>query len=451
MSYIISISHALLDIFAGGRSNVKVYLFFVYFAVLFLITFLVKRNLSEKTKKISQYLFLSTIIAGHILGSIVFLNFAHQYGFEKNDFVLTFNNGEVSSSQLSHNHVLKGSVGLGLNHFDSGKFENIDAGLPFVGIIPGYILWVGIILVLLAAFSSLVFFATLISQRTNLSKKVIFLVAFAFAAFPLIKAISDGGLFLSNTLPILAALFYGIYNSKNGKKLCVITSALYVAWTIIAWKYFFFEEDYQLKAHILASIIPFTILMTLFVVEKHATRRVSYLLGIVLVLSIIYYPMYTELSTISKYREHKAVGGIVALYSTPTDFPGTFKSSLGGLNFYEINENILVDDVINKYYLLDNIYPVAVPWKTCIPTTFGDEYTFSVNVKSDQVIDLENKIKLSQFNKTEVKFVEEKDGISKYDAAVTIKPCLPRHLNVMQEYLKSKFVEPFFVYNINKI
>jgi hypothetical protein len=457
MSFLISISHAFLNIFAGGRSNTKVYLFFIYFAILILLTFIFKnKKISKNVKDFSKYTFFVSLIIGHILGAAVFLNYADQYGFDANDFTLTFNNGEVSSSQLSHNHVLKGSVGMILNLFSKGSYENIDAGLPFVGLIPNYILWLGLILILIATISSLIFFTALISEKTDRTKKTVFLIGFALATFSLLKAIADGGILLANSLPILAVLLFGVCENKRQYKFLAFIIFLYLIWTAIAWKNFFFEENYQLTIHLISGITPFAVLMIIFLLEKYAYKRATYLFGILVIFAAMSHSMYKEISDLSKYRNYVATNGIVGLYEQPNEVPGELKSTLGNLNFYKIEISVSVDDVIKQYNLLDNIYPVAVPWKTCVPTSFGDSYTFSLNIKSNQVEDPKiigqnmDRSKLSQFNNVKIEFLEEVDGIAKYDVFVNIKPCLPRHLNVMQELLKNQFAEPFFVYNIEK-
>ncbi len=457
MSSLLKIISAFISVFANGRSETKVYLFFIYFSVLILLALIFKnKKISKKVKNISKHTFFISMIFGHILGAVVFLNYADRYGFDANDFVLTFNNEEISSSQLSHNHVFKGSVGVVLNVFNKGVYENIDAGLPFVGLIPEYFLWIGLALILVATISCLIYFSALISDKISPVKKSFFLLGFALATLPLLKSIADGGIFLASILPIFAALLFGISDNKKQIKFPAIIVFIYLIWTAIAWKNFFFEENYQLTAHLLSGIIPFTVLMIIFSLEKFAVKRTTYLFGVLVICLTVFYPMYNEISELSKYLNHNSTGGTVGLYETSDESPGELKSTLGNMDFYNIKKGFSIGEIIEKYNLLDNIYPVAVPWKTCVPTSFGDIYTFSLNIESDQVADLKkieqeiNRNKISQFNKTEIRFIEEVSGIAKYIVLVNIKPCLPRHLNIIQEFLKGYFNEPFFVYNIRK-
>jgi len=310
---------------------------------------------------------------------------------------------------------------------------------------------------LLVSISSLAFFVLTVQEKGILSKKIFYLIAFGLSSFSLIKTIPDGGLFLPNSLPILAAFVYGISDDKTKYKkatrLCFGIIGVYVAWVAIAWSIDLFREFYQLREYLLSGAIPFAVIMILFWLEKHANSRKKYAIGIILILLFISYPTYKEMSNLLNYMNIRARDGIVALYENPENVAGNIfgppESSLGQLDFYVINRKLLsVGDIIRRYGLLNNIYPVAVPWKTCIPTTFGDSYSFSLNTTSAR---LENNVMPKQFNRADIKFVEEINGMLKYDISIVIKPCFPRHLNVIQEYLKSQFSQPFFVYNIDKL
>ncbi|HRY31248.1 MAG TPA: hypothetical protein P5328_02560 [Candidatus Paceibacterota bacterium] len=453
MYYLLLISHALLNNFAGGRSNSKVYLFFIFLIVLIFLAVFVNRS-NKKVEKISKYLLFLSLVIGFVLGAAAFLSFAGDFGFEWNDFVLTFNNGEISSSQLTHNHILKGSLAVVGGPLGYNYFENMDMGTPFVGLIPNWILWLGLMCVAVATISALLFFATTVSQKETPARKILYTAAFSLVVFSLIKSIPDGGVFLSNTLPMVAAFLYGIYRGKKGIVACSGVIVVYFIWTAFAWNRIFFHEWYQLKIYLLSGLISFVAIGVLFFLEKHMTNgRRAVLAGAFAVLLVTFYPTYQELMGTMKYLNTNAINGMVALYDEPDELFWEKKSSLGNLNFYEIQSGISIGEIVRKYDLLDNIYPVAVPWKTCVPVDLrGDEYAFSINTPAGNAADLENlKAALDrQLNKADIKFVEEKNGIVIYSAALNIKPCLPRHLNVIEEFLKTKFKEPFFVYNIEK-
>jgi hypothetical protein len=440
--------HALVNIFAGGRSYTKVYLFLTFLVVLFVISICVKTS-NKKLAQTARSVLIAFLLIGHLLGLTLFFYFTNQFNFQSNDFILTFNNNEISSTQLTHNHLLKGSIGLTLSYLGMGYFESIDAGLPFVGLVPAILLWLGVITVLLCGVVSIAYFRYTISDRSNIRKKVFYTLAFGLSSFSLIKSIVDGGIFSTVAIPISIAMLYGIYDWKKRGGLLLIPSVGYMLCAFILWKNNFLPgADNSIPSYLIAGFIPSISIYILFYIEKQESpKRLHHLLLFFLAI-LLSWPIYTNLSGINDYRNLNAEGGIVALYDEGTQTENHV-NSIGKLNFYKIDSESTVGHITDEHGLLTSIYPVAIPWRTCVPTGAGETYSFTLlakNMFADKIYENDKKI----INRIDVSLTESSNGFFRYNLSITLEPCTPRHLNVIQEFLKTKLNEPFFMYNITQ-
>lgn len=437
------LAHSAINVFAGGRSSTKVYLFFLYLLLLTVLVYLIKRDLL-RVQKLSRHFVLASIFLGYFLGVTLFFIFTDNLGVSSRNYVITFNNQEISSTQLSHNHLLKGAVGVFLKTFGLGKFENIDAGLPFVGLFSNTWLWTGSIIILIAILSVVIFFVSTIYTKGNLRQKIFYTLAFSLSSFAAIKAIPDGGIFLNKTIPILISFIF-VIDCQRKKLMAVSLAVLYLVWYLIVIFLDLNPTNLDITQYLISGIIPALIIFILYYLSMFDKFKRLHILLIILAVVIISWPVYSELSVTRNYTSITAKGGLIATYESDS-ITSVLKYKVGTLKISEIVQQKTIGEILNKEKIIDNIYPVAVPWETCIPTADGDKYKFNlIGNHLDKPTEVEHSLPITEYKEN---LIDERNGYIFYEVSITLLPCMPRHLNILQEILRQKFAEPFFIYNL---
>ena len=163
-------------------------------------------------------------------------------------------------------------------------------------------------------------------------------------------------------------------------------------------------------------------------------------------------PLYNDYSTTYGYISQKISASepsLVAVY-TPINTTGyKLFESVGNLHFYKTTPQIKeknVGEVLKKFDLLYDLYPVTVPWNTCVPSAAPIHYKFqltSQNILSKTAANSD----LYSYNSHEL---PSSNGLFRYTVDLYTDPCLPRALNVIDELFK-KDLKTFFVYDITNL
>lgn len=219
---LISILHSFVNLFAGGRSGSKTILFFLY--CLFLTFFLFyKKKLFSKFSVVWGFVALCLF---YFYGIISHLFLSNLYGISPLAFSITGHNGELSSTTLTHIHEAKAALGYILAKVGLIHFQTLDAGGAYLGILPGWWLFVGALLLLIVLFYVFVSFEKLAPFYENKTKlrKIIFLFGYAIISFSLVKTGLDGGLFTPSLLALLLSLllFLRFYWGKDNRVLLLV-------------------------------------------------------------------------------------------------------------------------------------------------------------------------------------------------------------------------------------
>lgn len=184
-----------VDLFAIGDSFAKVYLFLSLGLIVMVLPSRLGRNASRPALILLGLLWLMAV------GQHIYLN--DQLGLHARNQIAVAQAGDFSSNRLDHIHVSKAALGLLL----SGMDYRFDAGIPYHGFFPHWLLWCQLGLLLVA---SLGVVSTLVDCREN------FTVTESFSAlivwFVGTKACVDGGPLNSElvaVLPFLLSLGWG--------------------------------------------------------------------------------------------------------------------------------------------------------------------------------------------------------------------------------------------------
>lgn len=451
-NFVFTIIHTIVNLFAGGRSFTKVFLFLAYLITLLLTVHLKIVSGNKWTIKAKQIL-IGLIAAVFLLNIGSFLWFANNFGFSAKDQIVTVNNGELSSTKLLHNHTIKGAVGAVLySTSSSAAQENIDTGLPYVNLIPSWVYVLTIILTLLIfAGVSDYFMGTWQDQK----RPVLYAVLYSIITFSLIKNIFDGGLLNHETIVSFAFFIYLLFHNHHKIKEWVLgILGTYIAVLILLYWYGFYYDfsEFSYGVYITITLTLILTSLTSLLSPSKTTRQTKLL--IILTILMVYYPFAGDLS-ILVYRQKtiSSDGALVALYKKPMNKSYKLVEQIDGLGIYSFHTNKPIKNsvILDENNLLDNFLPVGIPWKTCLPSNKLNSYDFtlsSIKPLSKKSIATEN-----DNSKVSVRInpLVPSHGLNRYNVKLSFPQCWPREVNIIEEYFKAQGLKTFFITDLNII
>jgi len=439
--------HSFINIFAGGRSTSKVYVFLIYLFILFCIA-IVKPNIPifkgniDRTKNFLLY----TIGVLFLLGTIGLFCFMNRYGLNFSDYIAIFNNGEFSSTSIAHNHIGKGVIGYILSFLGYTQFEMLDAGQAFIGIIP---LWFYVIFGIVLLITLLLTLLVFIKECYGGTPRVLYIVLYVILSFSVIEHTLDGGLF-DPRVPILymslSMLLLGLSKARI-KAICII-GGLSILLAIFYFKFNVISDITTLNKLLLTLIAYVGLLVIPFIfLYRKLSNRLKWLLFIFAFSLII--PFLLNADALGIYRRTSTItdNSYLAVYPAEKPVPYKVVDQYGDLTIYEVPAGVFknVGEIINHYDLLDNILPVTVPWATCFP--LGDKRALEFRLKTrDTPIKLDMKTPMS--STTMVSVNSNRDDLNEYIVNMEFNGCTPRYINALEEIIKSLGIKTFIISDI---
>lgn len=440
--------HVLVNSFAGGRSGVKVVLFFSYISLLGVIA-LTPRQKESNSKRLVWIGCISTVGA-LVVGLIAQTHFSYQNDLTQKDIAVVFNLGEISSTRLLHNHIFKGIFGSILHFFGKGSYENIDAGLAFVGIVPAFYFIAGGILFLLSITSHILYFKKRFPYKDESWKNLLFIIIYGICSFTLLKNIIDGGIFNYETAACIISLSFLLASSNvRTKHNAVKLISIY----ILIYSYLLYLGAFSNTTQYLLTLLHILAITSVFAVCAwiYASSKITRLHILLSIFSgLLMVPTLNTDIDIATYRRitiPEDSGAIIAMYQKKNDPHYTALENIGPLHLYHFlpgKKTVTIATILEKNKLLDNLYPISIPWNDCFPEGKPTQYTFTLFSQNN----LEKNtyynhnflyIKANPITKTYRK------GWKSYEMHATIKSCLPRHVNILEEGLKLMGAKTFIL------
>ncbi len=259
--------HIIINFFANGKSEMKVYLFFVFLIMLLLIMFFNQKK-SKKTsvgvnsnKHKKLLITLMIVLYSLNLGSFLYFYKSNDIPYLSNIYL--YNNNEVSSTNILHNHTLKAPIGFFINKVGLNPVqEYVDTGYAFTPFFPEFFLYTILVLVL---FFILILFLYASKQKQTFLQTLIF----SIVSFSVIKNIFDGGVFHTEAILGITAFLILLQNNSAYKRkdqqvnllifLIYIFVGIYLAFTVSehlsSSRYVFLERFIQKFFFFFALII----------------------------------------------------------------------------------------------------------------------------------------------------------------------------------------------------
>lgn len=450
------LSHALVNIFAGGRSSVKVFLFLLYICCLCIVNLTAISKLLQRWVP-SNKLLLVTLGLNFGYGVLMLLWLFSKLQFTITSFVIAFNANEISSTALFHNHVTKSVLGYILSWFGVAIQENMDTGLAFSNLLPSWLVSIGAVLTLVSITLLILKSVELYHSKAKWSE--LWLLSYAVISFSVIKNLLDGGLFNREVFVAVPALVATLLLSKKQTSYKQVVFwlaapiALYIAAVLILSKYTNTIPDVEYSLYMLAAFTAITVTLLYWQIVSKTTR-----LGILLAIlagTIIYSPLAQSLNA---YFNSKLVipneGAIVGLYTEPKisiDETWTKLESIGQLNLYQVTpkSSLHIHQIMNNNELLNNLGPLTIPWVSCLP--YSPKNKVSFQLASPETVNFQpTSHQYSNIAKAEQIEDATKTKLYWYNLVVESNHCTPRSLNVVEQLIKEQGVKNFFIINLTE-
>ena len=386
ISATLSVLHFFVNIFAGGRSSVKIILFFLFFAVVAGIFFEKKNFLKLNGKKVNNLFWISIGIL-YSYSLFLYLYFFYRVALPLREYVLVMANGEISSSVWYHSHVMKGVVGIILHYFGVNTLENIDAGGAYLGFINNWFFIFGFIALCLALISTFLYLFYLKSkiQDKTIHQKIILSVIYAIGLFSFLKTAIDGGIFHSDAIVSLAVILFTNYILSSSREIGRLLSKRRILLFILAltaFSYIFILGGFQYQ--VLTSYL-YILLISGLILSYLKMYEAKYVLALFLIFAFFASGLDRDIFSYERLLIKKDTPVYVFSYQPPSGiFKITKEVVIGkGVLYTVISErDSNVEELIENIRTIANLSPVSIPWQTCFPVGGKDSFSFNIHTKN---------------------------------------------------------------------
>lgn len=447
---IADVAQSLINIFAPGRSYAKVYLYIGYvLACIAIACVWSKKNRVQHNVRASALL-LWGFIGGLALNCMSFFWYIVRTGHSWDEYIVLFANNEISSTEFTHNHVFKGSIGIVFQLIRGGAFTTLDPGVAYVGQLPTFFFALGLAwFVVMVASTLYCFYTNFPSVDFGVKKFLLYVALYTATTFVLLRNLLDGGLFDFATLPALVFLTLLLTSYRNRKGLIAVASLSmlavvlhYAPYNISGLQSYVYRS---LAVTLLFSTLYFFLINTLVVQHQ---KRLRVLVGI-LFFAVCIGALNRGFGML-QYR-HTAITPEGAVIATHNDLSNnsrfTQTGSIGDLRFYMFayatTSPATVGGLVDVSGFLDNHEPVTLPWVKCMPIDGAYRQSFIVTMRAPwtptdhELVQVVEHIPL-----------ENTDDRYRYAVTLSMNPCLPLPQNIVQQFMKTQGIEEFAVTRI---
>lgn len=466
MDYLNDLIKFIVDVFAGGRSSIRIYLFVVclsFFGVLSILD--TKYRFSNSIRDYHKLIFGTLTVSILLLFTIPLfsqLSLNSSIGSSPTSFGVMFNNGEISSSGLFHNHIAKGAISYSLNTFGfNTSNDGMDIGLAYLGIINNQI-YASVLILFSTTFILLALnWINIYNSLQNNKRRYLFFICYSIFSFSILKNSIDGGILNHEALPSLI----GIYIINNWQKASSYKVFWIYTWVtviliivkLITNNFSYLGDNHMfLRGFIGSSGLTIILSSLLFKINNLKSKVLIIVIFIssmvILFGSKIDYYAYKylnisnsdELYVFSKTRLND---DFVHLYST------------GKLMIYRNKSKIndTVQGISNLVGVPINYYPVMIPGFNCNPMKPYQEVIFKLvdidNVGAGFIEEsftilsgAQNKYDLHRLNYLRADTGALRPGT--YIVSIYFSDCASRKIDTIEGVFSTIGLDKFYIYDI---
>jgi hypothetical protein len=435
-----SILYKSMNIFIEGYSPIRVYITLGWMAFLFLLGSLSWRG---DFRRFGSRFVLGSMMMVFIIGLSTQIWFNQKFDIESRDLALVVNDGEMTGTALTHNHLSKSFFGF-IIYPIAPSFESLDLGTgadSFIPILPRILFIISFTTFLI----SLVF--CFIGRLKNIERgKNMFIAGFGLLTGLIVIRTIDGGILSANTL-LFIGLLYAVLSARGARNFwCISFGALIIqlGWYLMFSDFITSTID-DIRPYLFTAFVAWCAILLLVgstYISNHKARvtfiyilsSLCVLLMLVYMFSIMRVEVNTEISTETAY---------IATYKTAGDPAYVRLGDINMLMIYKYNGvSKKVSELIYDQYTLARFDPVSVPGRTCNAHDVAHISTFRL-LSVEPVSNMQKpEIGLSLvFRPMESPLA----GMFAYRAVLISPSCLPRHLSVLQESVTATGAKHFII------
>ncbi len=450
--------HVFVNIFAGGRSTIKVYLFIFYLCILGIVT-IYKKKYPHKFNKHTQFFrlfFISTALL-FLIGIITQLYLYFVYGIPWGETLIVFNNHEISSSRIWHIHTLKGAMALLISPFSSGVFTNADVGLAFIGIIPTFFYFITLFLLAISIYSSIRLYVAIQTHSYSNKQIALLWICYSIFSFSILKNTIDGGILNVETIPAILGMYFLFYFSEEIiHKLMHMYTALLCVLSLVYLGAILTKNDggFSFFFYHFIGMATFTLflLCLYFYIRSHHISTAFFIGSILLCIIGVYITTIKDIESYSyKHSYLTAKEPLLITSYFPIKHTGVHLSeTIGTMNIYKTDSSahISVTDIIEQAQVPANFYPISIPYFTCISQKHLEEVRFRITTKNRFINFSPLYLNQSQYYKIikiEAALADNRHpDIVTYDVTMLIESCLSQKLEIIQQIFSQVHLD-FFI------
>lgn len=430
----LEILHSFVNIFAGGRSEIKA-IFFVLYFVLLCTLFIFFRKYSFKSFK--WIWFGITLFTMYVYGLLLHFFYIFSKNFSITDFLITGGNGEISSSVIYHTHIAKGVIGEVFYLFGKTKLETMDAGGAYVGSIPAPVFLFGSLLLLLIIFQALFYFISSFKkflENKNKRQKIFLIFGYAILSFSLIKTSIDGGIVNPSFFIGVAFIAFFVLRTKNKLTINHYYFATFFSALILFVSLCFYYFGYNNPITV-AYIATLSFLYIFILYGSEEKIRLQFLISILILLLSGWF--------VASARDREILG-----YSKIIIEKGqsvyTYDATNNIVQMSKVENTETIADISRSLNKNVTYMPVTVPSITCMDraeakgffVTLISPNPVSKNISTDKeyiLIRNEESIPFGEYWKTKL--------------GIFISGCLPEPLSVIDGELKKNNINNYILLN----
>jgi hypothetical protein len=430
----LDILHSFVNIFAGGRSEIKVYLFVLYIIFLGVIYF-------SFQKKISIYLkwkwFGITLLITYFYGLILHIFYVLSNNLSLTDFIITGNNGEISSSVLWHTHLAKGFIGQIFSFLGKTNLQTMDAGGAYINLIPSPLLLLGSILLITIIIQAVFYFITsfrIFLKDKNARQKIFLSLGYILITFSLIKASIDGGIF--NPSFGISITFVILFVLQTKEKISVKYNAIYFVSVVLLLVSLYIDSTTLVSSGLLISSIA--TLISLYNLVLYGSEKKIYMKFIIPLIIIFISGWW-----VTSIRDREIYDYSVILLNKGQQVY-IYNKENKNIETLEITKEQTVAELSKQLNRNITYMPITIPGITCMPKSSNKN--FFVTLTSLNPI-FKNTFIPSSFIgiKNENSVVKGKNWETKL--LVSVNQCIPEILSVINGELLKNNINTYILVN----
>lgn len=407
-------------------------LFAVYFILMFGLFYFLKR---KTYKKFSFKIFSFSVLSIYAAGLLFHLYLINKLNLSLGDYFVIGNNGTISSNVITHIHTAKGFIGEVLRLIGIG-ISNADAGIAYPGILSEPLLFAGSLLLIFVLLLAVIFFVykvvPFVSSLSDNKRKFFLILGYIVLSFCLIKTSVDGGVLSPPFIVSIAmsAIFYLRELRKREVRIyydiCLVFSILMLVLSLSPFA----------SVTILAGGVSSLVLLYLLILvltDKEFYKLIFW--ATLVAFSLSWWQAGLRDRDILEYQ-NQVIG--------PDDTVYVYSREEGGVKKIAIESETTIKKLAQESHVNITYMPVAVEWKTCLPTAPAVSY------KADIVTNSE--VKDSEMIKPSFLRIVFGEGIKTgeywlYHANILMDQCLPEPMSLINAYIIARGVQTYALIN----